>query len=143
MVFLSALALGSLPPVTLRGQENSLVEKTGCESSDIHPVSRDVPLADAPPTGSGVRLAQKAIRYYQRKISTLSVDRCPFYVSCSNYASRTIDRHGLLIGTALFIDRYFYRENRAAFAYYDLKETPAFVLKLDDSVPVTNAKTTQ
>ncbi len=84
------------------------------------------------PQGLLLTWFDRAIEYYQKKISPRSVSRCPFSVSCSHFASRVIHRHGLY-GIALFVDRYFYRENGEAYAHYPLVETSRRTLKLDDS----------
>jgi putative component of membrane protein insertase Oxa1/YidC/SpoIIIJ protein YidD len=77
--------------------------------------------------------ANKLIRFYQTKISTQSISRCPFYISCSNYAYLSIKKHGLILGICYFIDRNFYRENISSNYQYGLRETEYGILKLDDS----------
>lgn len=78
-------------------------------------------------------LADNLITYYQKKISPNSISRCPFYISCSNFADQAIDKFGLPMGILLFIDRNFYRENIAAFKHYELREDGSGRLRLDDS----------
>lgn len=70
---------------------------------------------------------------YQRHISTKSISRCPFSLSCSNFATAAIREYGLVVGLCLFIDRHFYRENNAARYHYQLIETSDGVLKIDDT----------
>ncbi|MFN6991869.1 MAG: membrane protein insertion efficiency factor YidD, partial [Fervidobacterium sp.] len=74
-----------------------------------------------------------AISYYQRSISEKSVSRCPFEISCSQFATIAIEKYGLL-GFIIFIDRYFYRENVSAFSLYNKKETKNGIIKLDDKI---------
>ncbi len=81
----------------------------------------------------GKLFAFQLIKLYQHKIATQSVSRCPFYISCSNYAFQAIEKHGLIIGVCYFIDRHFYRENISSFYHYSLRETDDGILKLDDS----------
>ena len=77
------------------------------------------------------------IRWYQRDISTRSISRCPFSISCSNYAARAVERHGLLVGVCLFIDRNLYRENAGMVARYSLVEGADGALRLDDGFFLT------
>jgi putative component of membrane protein insertase Oxa1/YidC/SpoIIIJ protein YidD len=73
------------------------------------------------------------IDFYQQHISSKSISRCPFYISCSKYAGIAIRKYGWFKGIILFIDRNFYRENFSAWFNYPLKERSNGVLKLDDS----------
>jgi putative component of membrane protein insertase Oxa1/YidC/SpoIIIJ protein YidD len=77
---------------------------------------------------------------YQDKISTQSVSRCPFYISCSNYLLQAIQQHGFLAGLLFFIDRNLYRENISSFYHYHLREDSNGVLKLDDNFYIYGAK---
>ncbi|UCB51887.1 MAG: membrane protein insertion efficiency factor YidD [Candidatus Zixiibacteriota bacterium] len=79
-----------------------------------------------------ILLAGRLIGFYKEKISPQSIDRCPFYSSCSDYAYEAIGKYGLILGTCFFIDRHFYRENAGSYFHYELRETEAGVLKLDD-----------
>lgn len=78
-------------------------------------------------------LSDNLISYYQSNISPLSIDRCPFEISCSNYAKEAISKHGI-IGLIMFTDRYFYRENIAAYQNYKIIERKDGILKLDDKI---------
>jgi putative component of membrane protein insertase Oxa1/YidC/SpoIIIJ protein YidD len=95
-----------------------------------------LPRQEAPvPTGpSGLTSAAALwlIHKYQTGVSTHSIQRCPFHISCSNFALEAIKRHGFLVGLCMFVDRNLYRENPGAYAAYDLIETSAGALKLDD-----------
>ncbi len=86
-----------------------------------------------PPQSFFVSLTNSAISLYQRDISTQSISRCPFEISCSRFAIRSIADHGVF-GVALFIDRYFYRENIESFINYKLIKTNNGLLKLDDKL---------
>lgn len=77
-------------------------------------------------------IAKRLIRYYQKSISTNSISRCPFAISCSRYALEAIKRKGLLPGMCYFIDRNMYREHDFIINYYDLTVMPDESLKLDD-----------
>ncbi len=74
----------------------------------------------------------KLIRWYQKSIATRSIQRCPFFPSCSHFAAQAIAQHGFLIGVCLFIDRNLYRENPQIYSLYNFIEAEHGVLKLDD-----------
>ncbi|MBM4170158.1 MAG: membrane protein insertion efficiency factor YidD [Ignavibacteria bacterium] len=76
--------------------------------------------------------ALSLIGVYQNRIGPLSIHRCPYTPSCSNFARRAIERHGLFVGLCMFIDRNMYRENPGMFRHYNLRRLPGGVLKLDD-----------
>ncbi|WP_300461084.1 membrane protein insertion efficiency factor YidD [Desulfobacula sp.] len=46
------------------------------------------------------------IRLYQDYISPVDGHRCPMAPSCSTYANRCIQKHGLLIGWIMGLDRW-------------------------------------
>lgn len=72
------------------------------------------------------------ISFYQTEISPQSISRCPFKISCSSFAKSAIEEYGLF-GLAMFIDRYYYRENHEVFAHYRLVVSKQGILKLDDA----------
>jgi hypothetical protein len=78
-------------------------------------------------------VADQLISFYQTNISPQSISRCPFKISCSMFAQKAIERYGIF-GVAMFIDRYYYRENHEAFAHYKLVVTDQGILKLDDAL---------
>lgn len=78
-------------------------------------------------------ITKNIIKKYQKKRSKYSLSRCPFFISCSNYAVLVIEKYGFIKGICLFIDRNFYRENQFASFYYPLTELDNGILKLDDS----------
>ena len=80
-----------------------------------------------------VVLADRLIRFYQRKIGAKSINRCPFYISCSNYAQQAVRKHGLVAGVCLFIDRHLFRENAAGGGHYEMRANDKGQMKLDDS----------
>lgn len=86
-----------------------------------------------PPRSIFLDLADDLITFYQNDISIESISRCPFVISCSSFCKEAINKYGLL-GLAMFIDRYFYRENIDAFSHYNLIQTNYGVLKLDDKI---------
>jgi putative component of membrane protein insertase Oxa1/YidC/SpoIIIJ protein YidD len=73
------------------------------------------------------------IKYYQSKISTNSISRCPFYLSCSNFTKRAIEKYGFLLGICFFIDRNQYRENAGMYSCYRKVLNKRKNIKLDDS----------
>ena len=100
------------------------------EPSDIHTVGSPVPVVARADIAQDIAL--DLIRLYQERISPASIGRCPFLVSCSNFAFRAIVRKGLVVGSIMFIDRFWYRENAAAFGCYGLARTDDGFLKIDD-----------
>lgn len=78
-------------------------------------------------------IVQKSIGGYQESIGPRSISRCPFAISCSNYALQAVHLHGPVVGIMYFIDRNLYRENPGTPYMYPLIETESRVLKLDDS----------
>ena len=61
-----------------------------------------------------------------------SVPRCIFDVTCSHFAERAFSKYGGLVGTIVFIDRYFYRENDAARYLYPRAGEEDGTFRLDD-----------
>ena len=116
----------------LYGQE-AYTETAAWESEDLQPIYASFDSTQNYIIKPGILLAHTFIGFYQKKISTQSISRCPFYISCSNYAYLAVRKYGLLPGICFFIDRNFYRENIASFYYYQLRENAYGVLKLDDS----------
>lgn len=45
------------------------------------------------------------IEFYQDHISVVDGDRCPMYPTCSTYAKKSIEKHGLVIGWVMALDR--------------------------------------
>lgn len=78
-------------------------------------------------------LALDLIHLYQKHSDKYSLQRCPFLISCSHFAERGIRKYDLLGGVIRFIDRYYYRENKASYLYYPLVSDRNSILKLDDS----------
>jgi putative component of membrane protein insertase Oxa1/YidC/SpoIIIJ protein YidD len=101
------------------------------EPSDVHLIGSRPPSVLVADLSQDIALS--LIQMYQEKISLTSISRCPFSVSCSNFASRAISRKGLTLGLVMFIDRYYYRENATAFGNYDLVRADDGILKIDDS----------
>ena len=115
-------------PGTLSAQDD-YIEISAWEPEDITP-----PAARTyPGSGLGRLVADRMIRFYQKKIGPNSISRCPFHTSCSNFARQAIKKYGLILGVSVFIDRYFYRENSSSRWHYGLRESMDGVLKLDDS----------
>ncbi len=93
-------------------------------------------MSAGPPVLTPIRLPQalslEMIHWYKRDISPRSIQRCPYYPSCSTFAEEAIRRHGFFIGLMLFIDRNLYRENPQMYQFYDLVSVGPGILKLDD-----------
>lgn len=45
------------------------------------------------------------IDFYQKHISAVDGNRCPMYPSCSSYAAKAMEKHGVAIGWVMAIDR--------------------------------------
>ena len=56
---------------------------------------------------------------YQMRIGSKTIHRCPFEVTCSHFLTKSVEQHGIFKGTALFLDRYFYRENKFVPMHYE------------------------
>lgn len=86
-----------------------------------------------PPTTNFIfELLDNSISFYQKNIAQRSIHRCPFKISCSAFAKTAISQYGI-VGLAMFLDRYYFRENKLAFIYYKRVEEKNGILKLDDS----------
>ncbi|MBW2141527.1 MAG: membrane protein insertion efficiency factor YidD [Deltaproteobacteria bacterium] len=59
------------------------------------------------------------IRFYQNHLRSFKTSSCPSYPNCSEYTIQAINRHGVFMGTFIFVDRLF-REVTTA-------QTPPFV----------------
>jgi hypothetical protein len=64
-------------------------------------------------------LALAAIDHYRVAIGPKSIARCPYLCTCSAFARRAIEVHGFVLGLVLFVDRFFYRENRQLVQHYE------------------------
>lgn len=82
-------------------------------------------------------LYDNLIGFYQTKISAKTIQRCPFYISCSNYTKIAIKEYGSFLGILYFIDRNLYRENIGMNKHYSLRKKGRF-LKFDDSYYLSN-----
>jgi putative component of membrane protein insertase Oxa1/YidC/SpoIIIJ protein YidD len=82
-------------------------------------------------------LAVRLIRFYQTDININSISRCPFAISCSNFAMQAIRKYGFGIGILIFIDRICFRENQAAYLYYPIKRNERNQSRLDDTYFLT------
>jgi hypothetical protein len=76
--------------------------------------------------------ANTLITYYQTTLSTNSIRRCPYKISCSNFAKEAIKRY-YIFGVHAIVDRYFFRENSEMFAHYKPVQIENGVIKLDDA----------
>jgi hypothetical protein len=74
-----------------------------------------------------------SIRFYQREIGPNSIARCPYAVSCSNFALRVTRDYGFF-GLPLFLDRYFFRENGEIPRHYPRVRLAGGVVRFDDSL---------
>lgn len=87
---------------------------------------------------SGIRslpfeqLSRALISWYQKDVSTKSISRCPYAISCSRFAKRAIEEHGFLLGISLFIDRNLFRENSHMYENYELVLSEDGSMKLND-----------
>ncbi len=79
-------------------------------------------------------LAAAALNYYNTHVSPKSIARCPFKISCSAFARKAINKYGFFLGSAMFFDRFLYREHKHAIEYYKKTLTDEGVLKLNDTL---------
>ncbi|MCK4791040.1 MAG: membrane protein insertion efficiency factor YidD [Desulfobacteraceae bacterium] len=115
---------------------DTLITTAPWEPEDIVVSEAYLPLPP-PHFGLGVAIGEKLIHWYQNRIASKSIHRCPYLISCSNYALRAVQERGLLVGSLYFIDRNLYRENPGIWQYYPLMETSDRGLKLDDTFYLT------
>jgi len=113
--------------------QDEYIELSSWEREDLTPIYSSFDSTEKFVVKPTILCANMLIGFYQSNISTRSISRCPFYISCSNYAYIAINKYGLLPGICFFIDRNFYRENIASFYHYELRENDYGILKLDDS----------
>ena len=113
--------------------QDEYIELSSWEIEGLMPIYSSFDSTEKFVVKPSILCANMLIGFYQNKISTRSISRCPFCISCSNYAYLAINKYGLLLGICFFIDRNFYRENIASFYHYELRENDYGVLKLDDS----------
>jgi len=133
MNFVRILLFITLLSSSLVYSQDEYIETSSWEPDDLRPIYSSFDSTQDYITKAGVLFANTLIKFYQRKISTQSISRCPFYISCSNYAYFAIKKYGLFLGICFFIDRNLYRENITSFYHYELRENRYGVLKLDDS----------
>ena len=113
--------------------QDEYIELSSWEIEDLIPIYSSFDSTEKFIVKPSILCANMLIGFYQNNISTRSISRCPFYISCSHYAYMATNKYGLLPGICFFIDRNFYRENIASFYYYELRENNDGILKLDDS----------
>lgn len=123
------LLICSLPVAVFSQEEYREIEPW--EAEDVLSLER-LAGGEALQTSPFIALAGTLIGFYQKEIGPRSVSRCPFHISCSEFARRAILKHGLVLGLALYIDRNLYRENSTTHWYYPYREAGAGLLKLDD-----------
>lgn len=90
------------------------------------------PSSAAPPS-LAVDLYRTLVEAYRDNKETTSIHRCLFDVSCSHFAERAITNRGVLVGSILFVDRYFFRENFSAWQYYPKFKDADGDYRLNDS----------
>jgi hypothetical protein len=122
------LSFFSMCPLLLVAQDTASIVDAW-DPQEINFIRRDTPK----PLSIFTDISNSLISFYQKEISTGSVSRCPFTISCSVFCQRAINRYGIF-GIPLFIDRYFYRENIDSFSHYKLIQIKNGVLKLDDEL---------
>ena len=80
----------------------------------------------------GRMFALALIDHYQGAINPKSISRCPFYLSCSNFAAYSVRKYGLCGGVIRFVDRFQFREHPYSSLYYPLAVNGGGIMKLDD-----------
>ena len=78
-------------------------------------------------------IGKNSIKMYQNKIAVKSTSRCPYHISCSNYALKALEKYNFYYAFLLFIDRNLYREHFSAYGYYNYIIYEDNRLKLDDT----------
>ncbi len=70
----------------------------------------------------GETIFKSLITYYQKEVSPIQGDRCPFYPSCSHFTLKSMELFGFNLGLIMGIERIYYRENYGLFhepTYYE------------------------
>ncbi len=65
----------------------------------------------APQLSPGQKIAQGAIRVFQKYISPVDGDRCPSYPTCSQYGVLAVRKHGLMMGFVMTFDRLIHESD--------------------------------
>ena len=81
-----------------------------------------------------VIVAEWLIGFYQSNLSTRSISRCPFQISCSVFTKEAIRKKGILLGTSMFIDRFYFREHSYSARHYELRTGASGKLKLEFTI---------
>jgi putative component of membrane protein insertase Oxa1/YidC/SpoIIIJ protein YidD len=134
--FLFLLTAVFLPQLTNLSAQGSVTEPEAWEPDVLGGGLSGTPAAK-PEISMDADLAIQLIRFYQTDINTNSVSRCPFSVSCSNFALQAIGRYGFGTGILFFIDRIYFREHQAAYLYYPNKRNERNQTRLDDTYFLT------
>jgi len=102
------------------------------EAEDIIPIEKIVSSQQESYHKPSYVFIRKMISLYQHQSTENTISRCPFYISCSSFALKSVKEHGIFLGSLLFIDRFFYRENSSIYKHYNFKRRDNSVLKLND-----------
>lgn len=89
---------------------------------------------EPPPVAPFREVARALVERYQETASPVSIARCPYVVSCSALALRSLQQESLAVALLRFVDRFFFRENADAPAHYELRHQAGGRLLLDDEV---------
>ena len=116
-------------------------EITAWEPEDIEPIYKKLEIDNKFEPTLIKLLFNNLINWYQSDISSNTIKRCPFFISCSNFAQQAITQYGFFIGICFFIDRNLYREHNYSSIYYFLRESDTMLLLLDDSYYIYGEKT--
>ncbi len=125
-----ALALPVLFLVQTAHAQEAPVDDAPWEAEDLRPT--EVPEPPSMALGPLNELVLGGIRFYQVKIGTNSVSRCPYVVSCSAFGKQSFTELGFF-GLPAFLDRFFYRENPDTFVKYRRYVMPDGVIRYDDA----------
>jgi hypothetical protein len=125
-----ALALPALFVARAAHADEPPVDDAPWEAEDLR--ATEVPEPPSMALGPLNELVLGGIRFYQVKIGTSSISRCPYVVSCSAFAKQSFTELGFF-GLPAFLDRFFYRENPDTFMKYPRYVMPDGVIRYDDA----------
>lgn len=89
---------------------------------------------EAPPIAPFREVATALVGRYQETAAPVSVARCPYALSCSALALRSLQQESFTVALIHFVDRFFFRENADAPSHYELRHQPGGRLLLDDEI---------
>ena len=90
----------------IRKSNEALRQKTYFHEADAS-IPLPLSLRTKTPQAADQGFAVKLIRFYRDHLRTFKHSSCPSYPHCSKYTIEAVNKHGILLGTFIFVDRLF------------------------------------